>query len=222
MDELKIDKIIRLRRRTIALVVTSDATVIVRAPMRTSLEYIEKLVFQKRVWVAKKKEQALKNSAPVKPKKFIDGEDFLYLGNNYKLKIADCDKIELGDYLYFPKKYLSNARLKMIEWYKQKALEKIIERVNLYSQITGWKFKSISITNAKKRWGSCGPKGSLNFSWRLIMAPLGVLDYVVVHELAHIPEKNHSKRFWDKIKAIFPDYKNQRKWLKDNGRSLII
>ncbi len=222
MEEVKIDKIIRSRRKTIALIVSADATVIVRAPMRTDLDYIEKLVFQKRFWIAKKKKQALKNSGLVKAKNFVDGEDFLYLGKNYKLKITDCDKINLTDNLYFPKKYLSDSRTKMIEWYKEKALEKIIERVNFYSQITNWKFKSISITNAKKRWGSCGPTGSLNFSWRLIMAPVSVIDYVAVHELAHIPEKNHSSRFWEKVKAIFSDYKNQRKWLKDNGKNLIV
>jgi len=219
---VKIDKIIRSRRKTIALIVSADATVIVRAPMRTNLEYIKKLVFQKRFWIDRKKKQALKNSVSAKAKEFVGGEEFLYLGENYKLKIENREDIELADCLYFPEKYLNDSRAKMIEWYQQKALEKIAERVNFYSQITGWKFKSISITNAKKRWGSCGPSGSLNFSWRLIMAPLDVIDYVVVHELAHIPEKNHSKRFWNKVKSILPDYKSRRKWLKDNGNILFV
>ncbi len=222
MDEVKIDKIILSRRKTIALIVSADATVIVRAPMRTDLEYIKKLVFQKRIWIAKKKKLALKNGVPAKAKEFVNGEGFLYLGETYKLKIDNCGAVKLADYLYFPEKYLDDGRAKMIKWYKQKAKEKIIERVNYYSQITGWKFKSLSITGAKKRWGSCGPSGSLNFSWRLIMAPFDVIDYVAVHELSHIPEKNHSKRFWNKVKAILPNYKTQRKWLKDNGNSLNI
>jgi predicted metal-dependent hydrolase len=222
MEEVKIDKIIRTRRRTIALIVSADATVIVRAPMRVSSEYIEKLVFQKRVWIAKRKKQVLENGGLVKAKNFVDGEDFLYLGEVYKLKINSCHNIELADYLYFPEEYSGDSRAKMIEWYKQKAKEKIIERVNFYSDISGWKYKSISITNAKKRWGSCGPTGSLNFSWRLIMAPLDVIDYVVVHELAHIPEKNHSSRFWDKVRVVLPGYKNRKKWLRENGNNLII
>lgn len=222
MNEVKIDKIIRSKRKTIALIVSADAMVVVRAPFRTPLRYIEKLVFQKRFWVAKKKKQALRNGVPVNAKKFVDGEEFLYLGEKYKLKIENCEDVKLADYLYFPETYLSNGQTKMIEWYRQKALEKITERVNLYNQIGGWKFKSISITCANKRWGSCSPNGMLNFSWRLIMAPIAAIDYVAVHELAHIPEKNHSSRFWNKVRAIFPDYKNQRKWLRENGSSLSI
>lgn len=215
-EKIKIDKIIRSKRRTIALVVSADATLIVHAPMKTSLEYIKDLVFRKRAWINKKKKQALKYGPLAKAKEFVNGEEFLYLGEIYKLKIECCENIVLANYLYFPEKYLNNSRAKMIEWYKRKALEKITARANLYSQITGWKFKSISIANAEKRWGSCGAEGSINFAWKLIMMPLGVIDYVVVHELAHIVERNHSARFWEKVKAIFPDYKNRQKWLKDN------
>ncbi len=124
--------------------------------------------------------------------------------------------------MYWPKKYLNDGRAKMIVWYKQKALEKITARTNWYSQISGWKFKSISITNAESRWGSRGPSGSINFTWKLIMAPLDVIDYVVVHELAHITEKNHSMRFWNKVKTILPDYKSRQRWLKENRNNLKI
>lgn len=216
MNEIKIDKIIRSKRKTIALVVSVDATLVVRAPMMATLEYIENLVFKKRFWINEKKKQVLKNGGPAKNKEFVNGEGFLYLGETYKLKIENCEAVELSDYLYFPQKYLNNAPVKMIQWYKQKALEKITERAKWHSQIAGWKFKSISITNAEKRWGSCGPSGSINFSWKLIMAPLNVIDYVVVHELAHVTEKNHSARFWNKVKTVLPDYKSRQRWLKDN------
>lgn len=198
------------------MVVCPDATLVVRAPMRISLEYIRDLVFRKRLWIDKKKKQALRNGPPARAKEFVDNENFFYLGEIYKLKIEEVKKIEVGDYLYFPEKYLSRARAKMIDWYKQKAREEITKRAIIISRATGWEFKSISITSAKTRWGSCGAKGSINFTWKLVLAPLSVIDYVVAHELAHTVERNHSARFWSRVEAILPDYKIRQKWLKDN------
>lgn len=222
MNQIKIDKIIRSRRKSIALVISPDATLLVRAPLWTSLEYIKNLVFKKRFWINKKQQQVLRNGGLARAKEFTDGEEFLYLGQSYKLRIENCEEIKLIDDLYFPEKYLNNARAKMIEWYRQRAREIITERANWYSQMTGWKFKSISITNAERRWGSCGQNGSINFSFRLAMAPRSVIDYVVAHELAHIPEKNHSAIFWDKVRTVLPDYKIRRKWLREKERSLNI
>jgi hypothetical protein len=73
-----------------------------------------------------------------------------------------------------------------------------------------------------KRWGSCGPKGTLNFSWRLVMAPIEIIDYVIVHELIHLEEKNHSEVFWRKMRTIMPDYEKRQEWLKSNENSLIF
>ncbi|MBI5413882.1 M48 family metallopeptidase [Candidatus Peregrinibacteria bacterium] len=205
MNEIKIDKIIRSGRRSISLMISPDATLTVRAPFLTPLFYIKKLVFEKRAWINKKQMQIIKNGGPQKPKEFVTGEEFLYLGEIHKLEFEN--RKELG---------LKDRRAKVIEWYKKHALQKITERADYYSRITGWKFKSIAITKAETRWGSCGPSGSINFSWKLIMAPLDVIDYVVVHELAHLLVGNHSARFWDKVRAILPDYKKRRKWLKEN------
>lgn len=222
MTEIKIDKLIRSKRRTIALIVSNDAALIVRAPMRTTLGFIRNLIFKKRSWINKKKKQVLENGGLVKSRKFTDGEEFLYLGETYKLKIQDCGEVTLTDRLYFPEKYLNDSRAKMIQWYKKKALETITERADLYRKITGWEFSSISVTRAEKRWGSCGPGGSINFSWKLIMAPVNMIDYVVVHELAHISEKNHANRFWNKVKAVIPDYEQREKWFRDNRRILSL
>ncbi|MCX6807530.1 MAG: M48 family metallopeptidase, partial [Patescibacteria group bacterium] len=84
------------------------------------------------------------------------------------------------------------------------------------------KYKQIRVTSAKKRWGSCSHKGNISFSWRLIMATPSIIDYVIVHELAHLREYNHSKKFWQFVAKIIPYYKEQRKWLKDNGYTLIV
>jgi hypothetical protein len=221
MNEIKIDKIIRSRRKTISLSVSADATLMVRAPRWVTLDYIENLVFKKRFWIFKKQRQVLARGV-AGPKEFVEGEEFFYLGKRYKLKIFDGGRIRLADELYFPEKYLANARTMMMDWYKERTREIVAERAKVFSQATGWKYKSISVTGATRRWGSCSHKDSVNFSWRLVMVPPKIIDYVVVHELAHIPEKNHSARFWSKVQAIMPDYKARRKWLRENEGNLTL
>ena len=107
-----------------------------------------------------------------------------------------------------------------VESCKTKAAQLIPQRVTFYSDITGIDCKKVKITSAKKRWGSCSSRGNLNFSWRLVLAPLPVIDYVVVHELAHIIHRNHSKRFWALVKKLYPNYKTCRKWLRSEGHLL--
>ena len=104
--------------------------------------------------------------------------------------------------------------------YRDAAKDYIPKRVNYYHQFTGGTFQKITIRDQKTRWGSCSSKGTLSFSFRLMMAPPRVLDYVVVHELCHLTHMNHSKDFWNMVASILPDYKEHRKWLKENGHTL--
>ena len=106
--------------------------------------------------------------------------------------------------------------------YRQAAKEYIPKRVAYYAQLLDVTYATISIRDQKTRWGSCSSKGNLSFSWRLILAPPKVLDYVVVHELCHRKEMNHSPRFWVLVESMIPDYKTHRKWLKENGEKLTI
>ena len=121
--------------------------------------------------------------------------------------------------------YLSQMRYRakevFVKWYK-KWLRKISERVCWYAQKRDFKYRKVNITNAQKRWGSSSSCGNLNFSWRLIMAPLPVVDYVVVHELVHLEERNHAKSFWNKVKMLMPDYEKHKDWLKQNGYLLRL
>ena len=102
-------------------------------------------------------------------------------------------------------------------WYKKHAKEIITNRVQWFSGGLGFKYKSITINSAATRWGSCGAKNTLNFSWRLVTAPITVIDCVVVHELVHTEIKNHSRKFYERLKSILPDYKEHEKWLKENS-----
>ena len=107
-------------------------------------------------------------------------------------------------------------------WYKKQARQVITERVEKYAELYGYVYKRIRITSARTRWGSCSSKGSLNFPWRLVMAPMHIIDYVVIHELVHIKEQNHSKVYWNKVEQIMPDYKERRAWLNDYGHLLNL
>ncbi len=224
MDEIRISKIVRSRRRSIALIVTPDANLIVRAPLHVPLRYIKGVISRKEAWIRKKMSELASMAKPL-DKAFVPDEEFLYLGRNYKLCVVAnaTDSVEVREpFLYLSAGLLPCARDAVIRWYKAEALREIADRCQFYAKIMGCTPTSIKITNARKRWGSCGPKGTLNFSWRLIMAPGEVIDYVVVHELAHIGQLNHARMFWNKVRCILPDYRLQEQWLKDNAFLLAI
>jgi len=186
---------------------------------------IEKFVLRSLPWINKTQRLARKTYVPSVKNKFVDGEGFLYLGERYKLLISDTGDTPLsftGKEFLLRRQYLPEARERFIFWYRNQALETLEQRVVLYGVPAGLKHSRIKISHARKRWGSCNSKGVLNFSWRLIMAPMKVVDYVVVHELAHILEHNHSKKFWDVVRIILPQYQQARAWLKQNQHQLVL
>jgi len=217
MDPIKIHKLVRSRRRTVALVVGADATLTVRAPMQTPIDYIESLVRRKSDWIKSKIREVEGRPKPQR-KRFANGESFLYLGDLYRLRVIAGSKVPL----VFQKEFLlarenqSEARSLLLGWYKEEAAKKIPERVRWYALRFGMELGPIKITDAKKRWGSCGKDDGLNFSWRLILAPLQVIDYVVIHELAHTVERNHGSSFWRKVASMCPTYQSSVEWLRKN------
>jgi predicted metal-dependent hydrolase len=110
----------------------------------------------------------------------------------------------------------------MIAWYRNQAKQVLTEQAARYACSTGLSYKKINITGAQKRWGSCSSSGNLNFSWRLVMAPMEVVEYVIVHELVHLREQNHSARFWKLVSEILPEYRSQRRWLNEKGYLLHL
>lgn len=114
--------------------------------------------------------------------------------------------------------YLTNEEIKKLA---DKALQHIPKRVSYYAKQIGVTYGKITIRNQKTRWGSCSSKGNLNFNCLLMLTPPEVIDYVVVHELCHRKEMNHSVAFWAEVEKVIPDYKEQVKWLKENGGQII-
>jgi predicted metal-dependent hydrolase len=146
------------------------------------------------------------------------------LGDQYKLRIVR----DAPAPLVFQKEFIldrahqNEARKLLSNWYKEEARKKISERVEWHARRIGLNVGRVRVTDAYKRWGSCGKNNSLNFSWRLIMAPLRVMDYVVIHELAHTAEKSHSRAFWNKVAIMYPTYRSGMDWLKKNGHLLHV
>lgn len=222
---IEIEKIIKSKRKTIALEITDNAKLIVKAPFGVNNETINKVILKHKKWIEKKKKDLeARDPKFVLPKEFVSGEGFLYLGKYYKLKILPNQEIPLKfeNGFYLSKNSLSYAKEVFLDWYKRMAYEKISGRVKFYAQKRTIAYNKVNITNASKRWGSASGKGNLSFPWRLIMAPLQVIDYVVVHELVHLLEKNHTKSFWDKVKVLMPDYEKHKNWLKRNGYLLNL
>lgn len=202
--------------------INSDAEVIVRAPFNTNEKIINKAVLKHKDRLQKTQKEVQLRNLKFNKKEFVNGERFLYLGNHYNLKLVDNREILLifKEEFLLSKKYLSYAKNIFIIWYKRRAYEKISQIVEWYAQKNGFEYNKMNITNAQKRWGSCSHQGNLNFTWRLIMAPLPIIDSVVVHELVHLEVKNHSKAFWNKVESLDPEYKEHKDWLKSNGHLL--
>jgi len=223
MEQILISRVIRSKRKTLSLQIAPDASLIIRAPKRASEEYIRQTVHRKMPWILKRQRLARETFRP--PVKYVDGEGFLYLGELYKLLVVPGASVPL---VFNEKEFLLSetcspkANQLFKAWYKERAFEIINNRIKQYSAMTGLKYTRISITNAKKRWGSCSLKGNLNFSWRLVMTPLMVVDYVIVHELAHLEVHNHSSRFWNKVRVLFPNYMQAKQWLRKNHQLLNL
>lgn len=220
---IEVKQIIRSKRKTLALIVKSDGSVIVRAPLRTLEQSIREFIENHTEWIEKKQAEALAMSAPV-PRQYAPGEMFIYLGCPYPLEIMKGQKqpLLLEDSFKLAESAQANAALAFERWYRAEAKQILKERVNVYARQYDLQYKKIRITSARTRWGSCSANGSLNFSWRLILTPMEVVDYVVVHELAHTVFHNHSKSFWKRVEKMMPDYKERRKWLRKHGQPLML
>lgn len=117
--------------------------------------------------------------------------------------------------------HIREFSLEEIKAYRKKAREQLVKKTAFYSRIMNVTYEKIFIKDQKTCWGSCSRQGNLNFNWRLILMPEEILDYVVVHELAHRKQLNHSPEFWKLVEKVLPDYKLRRQWLKKNGSYFI-
>lgn len=217
--------IIRSRRKTYSIEIHPGGQVVVRAPQRATHLQIDVLLREKAGWIDKKLAQQKAAHFDLQPKKYIEGEQFDYLGESYSLKfIAQAARpLEFRDsHFYLRRKDQPRAAQVFEAWYRNQARATVTQRVQYFAGLHGFVFRGIRISGARTRWGSCSSRGGLNFTWRLIQAPLPIIDYVVVHELAHLKVPNHSRAFWELVKNLLPDFAERRAWLKAHGRRLSV
>jgi predicted metal-dependent hydrolase len=216
-------RVIRSKRRSISLEVDKRGKLIVRMPLRLPEKIGLEFVREKSLWIKKKMAIVAKRVSSAKT--FTVGEEFLFLGSKYPLSFVSDKKTKLVlmEGFFVTSENRKEKLVKIFkDFYKNAARDITGKMVREYGRKFSLQYKDIKITSAKTRWGSCSSRGDISFSWRLIMSPPGVVEYVVVHEMAHLKHGNHSRKFWSEVKKMLPDYEKRKKWLKDNGYSLTL
>ena len=211
-------------RKTLTITVERDRSIVIKAPTGTQPEKIRQVVESRKQWLYEKIHHTQKYQPLLHPpgKELVNGESLLYLGRNYRLELVEEDgAVQFTNSRFLvPKAQAEKRGTVFKDWYIQKAKEKILPRVELYAQRLGVEFNQAKITDSKYRWGSCTPNDNVTFNWRLVKAPMFVIDYVVVHELAHLLEPNHTPRFWNIVGTQVATLEKAKQWLKENGETL--
>ena len=212
------------KRRKLTITVERDRSVVVKAPEGTPDEKIQQVVESKRHWIYEKVGHLQKyQDLPHPPgKELVSGESALYLGRQYRIEVVNrgSAEIQFANRFLIPATPVDKRAEALREWYIGKAKQKIVPRVRQHARDLGVEVAKVKIVDNRYRWGSCTPKNNVNINWRLIKAPMFVIDYVLVHELAHLIEANHTPRFWNIIKAQIAQADKARQWLKEHGQLL--
>ncbi|WP_312521962.1 SprT family zinc-dependent metalloprotease [Anaerospora sp.] len=216
-------------RKTIQIAFTPERTLLVKAPYGiTDLEAVT-ILTDKASWIHKHWHRLAKLSTNPVNSEFKSDALLLYLGQQYRLKLTTSSK----DLVYIDGEHIivqcsaasdtypAFAQTLLLKWYVEQASSALLSRTNYWAKIIGVSPTRVTIRDQKTRWGSCSNRGSINYSWRLIMAPSTVMDYLVIHELCHMKVANHSQSFWQLVASYIIHYNEQRRWLKENGSILM-
>ncbi len=215
-------KIQKSKRRSLALQITPAGELIVKTPLHLPERLIDKFLNEHEDWIKEKLEK-IKKRPKTPSHTYANGDIFLFLGQEVKLQVGDFKEISVSNgSLFFPIGLLFRIQKEIENFYIREARQLITSQTEKFAKEMGTSFREITFSDTRSQWGRCTVDNRLQFSWRLIMAPLLTLNYVVIHELAHTAEKNHSRAFWSTVRKYTPSYKQQIKWLHDNGTRLII
>tara|TARA_B100000029_G_C17457485_1_gene917264 strand:- start:131 stop:814 length:684 start_codon:yes stop_codon:yes gene_type:complete len=214
------------RKKTLSIIIR-DQKVILSAPKYVSDQEIDKILKSKFAWIQKKL-TIEKKDLKLNKKYYTSGEIFLYLGKEYYLDIKKSTKSDI--YISHNKLIIETTNFdnnnfvknEIRSWYMKKAMEKIKLIHKHYEIIMNLKSNKLIFGEYKSKWGSCNIKKVISYDWRIIMSPITVINYIVVHEISHILHPNHSKYFWSLVEKYIKDYKAQRKWLQLNSKKLIL
>jgi len=225
----------RTDRKTVGIVVEPDGKVIIKAPIDLEQQVILDTIYNKRKWIAEKLKLAEEIKKPIPTKhELVSGEKILLKNRLIRLKIHTYPyKRSKLTYAFKTLHIYVNENLSqkereeeikrvLINWYKEKALNIISNRIEKYLELIDFKPQEIKVRVQKIRWGSCTKDRKLIFNWRIVMAPISAIDYVLIHELCHMIEPTHTAKFWELLKSFFPNYKKWKEWLRINGKSLDL
>lgn len=209
-------------RKTLNITVERDRSIIVRAPKNLSVERIQEIVESKRQWILEKLNHAQKYPLNYSPKEFVSGETLMYLGKNYQLLVdkKEFEGVKFNQRFTISKTNQKNANSLFKQWYMERSLFKIKPLARKYAESLGVKYNECKVSEMKYRWASCTPKNNIIFNWRIIKAPLYVVEYLIAHELVHLIENNHTAKFWHILSIQIPNYQKAKDWLKINGHLL--
>jgi len=219
----------RSDRKTASIYIERDGQVSVLVPQRLADEQVEALIESKRFWIYSGLAEWRDLNATKVQRAFVNGEGFLYLGRSYRLRLVEDQHQPLilkNGYFYLHRNGTPTTDDSFTEafreFYRQRGLERIPKRVTFYEGKLGVTAKDVKVIDLRNRWASCTTKGRLNFHWKCMMSPPTILDYIVVHELAHVRYPNHTRAFWNEVDKILPDYRDRKEWLRVNGAGMDL
>lgn len=217
----------RSSRKTASIYIERDGKVSVFVPKKLTQIQIDTLLESKRKWIYTNLAEWADLNASRVSREFVNGEGFLYLGRSYRLKLVaeQSEPLLLKDgyfCLRTDKGSAPKADSVFRDFYRSKAQGKIAERVAYYQPKLDVEARAVKVMDLKNRWASCSPDGTQNFHWKCMMAPMRVLDYIVVHELTHLLYPNHTEAFWNEVDKVMPDYAERKEWLRVNGAGMDL
>ncbi|MEE9912074.1 MAG: M48 family metallopeptidase [Deltaproteobacteria bacterium] len=213
------------RRKTVSIFIERNGSVSVLAPVTVTDAIIENAVRAKEYQIFTKLAKWKELNHGKVSRAFVNGQSFLYFGRNYRLAIVENQDVPLkmtGGYFHLDKKYLNKAMTVFKDFYREKAAQKIKERMNLIEEKFQTKPSAIKVLELQNRWASWTPKNGLHFNWKCAMAPVPVIDYIITHEMVHLKYPNHSTAFWNELDKKMPNYREYENWLKQNGVKMSL
>jgi predicted metal-dependent hydrolase len=224
--------LIRSDRKTADIVIERSGDVIVRAPIGIGDERVREVVADRALWVHRSLAEWEDLNSTRRHRTLVQGQGFAYLGRSYRLKfVADADadtplRLKNGRWLlseaYLRLEGEAAARKAFRDFYVAKGMQIFSERVRQLAPLVGVEPGDVAVKELGYHWASCGAGGALNFHWKTLMAPLSVIDYVVVHELCHLRHRDHSDAFWNEVDKVLPRYRERKEWLRQHGASLDL
>lgn len=217
-------------RKTTDIVIERNGLITVRPPIRMTPEQADETVLSKRMWIYRNLAEWSDLNATRIVREWVNGESFPYLGSYYSLQLVNEQHQPLilkNGRFYLLRSVIDEggkeaAQQSFENFYINKGISRIKNRVKYFANKVGISAGKVQVKDMGYRWASCLKNGDINFHWKCMMAPLTIIDYIVVHELCHLHHRDHSLQFWNEVDKVLPDYQERKNWLKSRGAQYDI